>query len=96
PYVKDGINEYVVNGKTAAVNSKRIGTKFASHYKLTINPGETKIVRLRLSDVQTLTDPFGKDFDTILQTRIAEADEFYQGICPFPTSEDERNIQRQA
>ncbi|MEH2221606.1 MGH1-like glycoside hydrolase domain-containing protein [Nostoc sp.] len=96
PYVKDGINEYVVNGKTAAVNPKRIGTKFASHYKLTINPGETKVVRLRLSDVQTLTEPFGKDFDTIFQTRIAEADEFYQGISPFPVSEDQRNIQRQA
>ncbi|AUT02173.1 glucosidase [Nostoc sp. CENA543] len=96
PYVKDGINEYVVNGKTTAVNPNRIGTKFAAHYQLDIAPGETKIVRLRLSDVQTLTDPFGAYFDTTFQTRIAEADEFYHRICPFPISEDERNIQRQA
>lgn len=96
PYVKDGINEYVVNGRTAAVNPKRIGTKFAAHYTLQLAPGETKIIRLRLSDVQTLPNPFGTDFDTTLKTRIAEADEFYQRICPFPMSEDERNIQRQA
>ncbi|WP_427162340.1 MGH1-like glycoside hydrolase domain-containing protein [Aliinostoc sp. HNIBRCY26] len=96
PYVKDGINEYVVNGKTTAVNPNRIGTKFAAHYQLDIAPGETKIVRLRLSDVQTLADPFGAYFDTTFQTRIAEADEFYNRLCPFPISEDERNIQRQA
>ncbi|MCP6758385.1 MAG: glucosidase [Fischerella sp. CENA71] len=96
PYVKDGINDYVVNGQTAAINANRIGTKFAAHYTLQLAPGETKIVRLRLSDVQALTDPFGADFDTIFQTRIAEADEFYQRITPFPMSEDERNIQRQA
>ncbi|KYC43302.1 glucosidase [Scytonema hofmannii PCC 7110] len=96
PYVKDGINEYVVNGQTAAVNPNCIGTKFASHYTLSIAPGETKVVRLRLSDVQTLTNPFGTEFDTIFKTRIAEANEFYQRVNPFPMSEDERNIQRQA
>ncbi|MEJ1930886.1 glucosidase [Nostoc sp. NIES-2111] len=95
PYVKDGINDYVVNGK-AAVNPQRLGTKFAAHYKLQFAPGETQVLRLRLSDVQTLPDPFGNDFDTIFQRRIAEADEFYQRICPFPLSADERNIQRQA
>jgi hypothetical protein len=31
-----------------------------------------------------------------LAARKQEADEFYQTICPFPLSEDERNIQRQA
>ncbi|BAY38701.1 hypothetical protein NIES2111_30490 [Nostoc sp. NIES-2111] len=95
PYVKDGINDYVVNGK-AAVNPQRVGTKFSAHYTLQFAPGETQVLRLRLSDVQTLLDPFGNDFDTIFQTRIAEADEFYQRICPYPLSADERNIQRQA
>ncbi|GAA6618956.1 MGH1-like glycoside hydrolase domain-containing protein [Scytonema sp. NUACC26] len=96
PYVKDGINEYVVNGQTAAVNPNRIGTKFASHYTLSIPAGETKVVRLRLSNVQTLSAPLGAEFDTIFKTRIAEADEFYQRINPWTISEDERNIQRQA
>ena len=31
-YFKDGINDYVVNGDTAAVNPERRGTKVAAHY----------------------------------------------------------------
>ncbi|MBH8562559.1 glucosidase [Nostoc sp. CENA67] len=95
-YVKDGINNYVVNGHKNAVNPNRIGTKFAARYELQIGAGETKTVRLRLSDVQNLTVPFGTDFDTVWQQRQREADEFYQRICPFPLSEDRRNVQRQA
>ncbi|MBG1239687.1 MGH1-like glycoside hydrolase domain-containing protein [Nostoc sp. NZL] len=96
PYVKDGINNYVVNGQKDAVNPNRIGTKFAAVYKLDIGAGETKIVRLRLSDVQNLIAPFGSDFDTICEERQREADEFYQRICPFPLLEDRQNVQRQA
>jgi hypothetical protein len=96
PYVKDGINEYVVDGKQNAINGDRIGTKFAARYPLTFAPGETKTVRLRLSDQQALSDPLGAEFDEIFHTRKQEADEFYHRLCPFPMSEEERNIQRQA
>ena len=96
PYVKDGINDYVVQGKREAVNGDRIGTKFAAHYPLSFAPGETKVIRLRLSDQQAFSQPLGTEFDTIFQTRKQEADEFYQRICPFPMSDDERTIQRQA
>ncbi len=50
PYVKDGINEYVVNGKADAVNPEKKGTKVAAHYRLKIGPGESQTIRLRLSD----------------------------------------------
>jgi Glycosyl hydrolase family 63 C-terminal domain len=96
PYVKDGINNYVVNGDAKAVNPDGIGTKFAANYMLSFAPGETKTVRLRLSDRQQLTTPFNTEFDQIFQIRKQEADEFYQSILPFPISEDQRNIQRQA
>ncbi|MEH1795934.1 MGH1-like glycoside hydrolase domain-containing protein [Nostoc sp.] len=96
PYVKDGINNYVVNGEKTAVNPNRIGTKFAARYELEIGARETKIVRLRLSDVQNLTAPFGTEFETIWQQRQHEADEFYQRISPLPMLEDRRNVQRQA
>jgi hypothetical protein len=96
PYPKDGINDYIVQGHQEAINPDRIGTKFAAHYSLIIAAGETQTIRLRLSDQQTLADPFGTDFATVLQTRQQEADAFYQQICPFPLSDDERNIQRQA
>ena len=96
PYVKDGINDYLVEGRLEAVNPNRIGTKTSAHYVLSIGAGETKIVRLRLSDLSNLTEPFGADFDTIFQNRLSEADEFYHRICPFSLSKDERNVQRQA
>jgi hypothetical protein len=95
-YVKDGINNYVVNGQKTAVNPNRIGTKFAARYELHIGAGETKTVRLRLSEAQNLIAPFGTEFDTIKQQRQREADEFYQRICPLPMLEDSRNVQRQA
>ena len=96
PYVKDGINNYVVNGDRDAVNPNQLGTKFAAHYVLNIGAGETKTIRLRLTDSANLTQPFGTDFDRIFQARKQEADEFYQRVTPFSISEEERNIQRQA
>lgn len=96
PYVKDGINDYIVHGRSEAVNPNRIGTKTSAHYVLSMTAGETKTVRLRLSNSSNLTQPFGAEFDTILQNRKHEADEFYERISPFEMSEDIRNVQRQA
>ncbi len=96
PYVKDGLNDYLVHGRKEAVNPNRLGTKFSAHHELLIGAGETKTVRLRLSDESSLSEPFNPEFDRIYQTRRQEADEFYQRICPFEISEDERNVQRQA
>ena len=36
PYVKDGINNYVVQGRKDAVNPEEKGTKAAAHYRLTV------------------------------------------------------------
>ena len=36
PYVKDGINNYVVHGQDGAVNPEQTGTKAAAHYRLTV------------------------------------------------------------
>jgi hypothetical protein len=96
PYVKDGINDYVVNGREESVNPDRMGTKFAARYILPFTAEETKTLRLRLSDQKLISAAFGVEFDQTFQTRKQEADEFYQEVCPFLISEDERNIQRQA
>jgi len=45
PYVKDGINNYVVHGQQDAVNPEKKGTKVAAHYRLTIKPGECRTIR---------------------------------------------------
>ena len=96
PYVKDGINNYVVQGDRDAVNPQQLGTKFSPHYVLNLGAGETKTIKLRLTKSADLTQPFGAEFDSIVQTRKQEADEFYQELTPFSLSSEERNIQRQA
>jgi hypothetical protein len=50
PYVKDGINDYIVHGRKYAVNPEQTGTKAAALYPLTVGPGESRTIRLRLSD----------------------------------------------
>jgi hypothetical protein len=99
PYVKDGINEYIVHGAKDAVNPDRVGTKAAAHYPLTIGPGESVTVRLRLTDSEKPSvsgDPFGADFDRIFSERQREADEFYAPIIPGNLSQDARNVMRQS
>ncbi len=103
PYVKDGINDFLVQGHVHAVNPNQTGTKCAAHYTLTIAPGETQVVQLRLCDRAPSTPnngsgddtQFGQEFDDIMRDRQHDADAFYQRICPFPLSEDMRNVQRQ-
>ena len=64
PYVKDGINEYVVHGNHNAVNPAKTGTKSAAHYQLNVGAGQTATIRVRLSDLApaAIGDPF-KTFD---------------------------------
>ncbi len=96
-WVKDGINNYVVQGKQNAINPDRKGTKAAADYQLNLGPGQTVTIRLRLSDLApaAVGDPFEK-FDATLQMRQREADEFYRGITPKRLSEDEALVMRQA
>nr|WP_199288952.1 glucosidase [Pseudanabaena sp. FACHB-1998] len=93
-YVKDGINNYIVNGE-ASVNPQQQGTKAAAHYDLAIASGETKVVRLRLSDIAPDTLSLGTDAE-IMAIRLREANDFYQQISPFAMTDDMRNVQRQA
>jgi len=106
PFVKDGINEYIVYGNTGAVNPGKIGTKAAANFDLTIPARSEVVIKLILSDRSPDRDSPGKtgkrtanvfrDFDTVFEKRIAEADEFYSQIIPAELSEDARNVQRQA
>ena len=98
PYVKDGINNYIVHGHYDAVNADRTGTKAAAHYSLTIGAGQTVTVQLRLTDKECpSTDTvFGSDFDHTFAVRQREADEFYATVTPEGLSSDARNVMRQA
>jgi len=99
PYVKDGINNYIVHGQQQAVNSMQIGTKVAPHYSLTVEASETQVLRLRLTKATPaqIGDPMD-DFDLIFATRWQEANEFYDSITPksVRADTDRYNIYRQA
>jgi len=99
PYVKDGINDYIVHGKKEAVNPDKTGTKAAAHYVLTIGSGATATVRLRFTDAAAAAakgKPVGDDFDRIFADRRREADEFYDSVIPEDLSPDARNVMRQS
>jgi hypothetical protein len=95
PYVKDGINNYVVAGRQGSVNPNHTGTKAAAHYRLDIGAGETAVVELRLSNSGS-RDPFGRQFDQTIDERRREADAFYKAITPVRVGEDAANVMRQA
>jgi len=96
PYVKDGINHYVVNGQGEAVNPAQVGTKAAAHYRLRIAPGERAVLRLRFTPQPPTPELLLKSFETVFNQRIVETDEFYSKIIPQSLSPDARNVQRQA
>ena len=104
--MKDSINDYVVNNDHSTVNPEKNGTKTAAHYHVVIGAGETKTIRLRLSNLSPenmhLTQDteeaslFGRHFEEIFRMRKQEADEFYDFISPTGASDDERNVLRQS
>ena len=101
PYVKDGINNYVVDGDQNAVNPERQGTKVAAHYRLTVGPGESATVRLRLASQSAASKrgkaaAFGKPFDETLAVRQQEADDFYRSLTPPSATPDQAQVMRQA
>jgi len=50
PFVKDGINDYVIHNRKDAVNPRQEGTKAALRYRRTVQPGETWTLKLRLAN----------------------------------------------
>jgi Mannosylglycerate hydrolase MGH1-like glycoside hydrolase domain len=98
PFPKDGINDHVIHG-AATVNPNRLGTKCAFWYRLTVPPGETAELRLRLrpgGSEPAVADALGESFDQVVTQRRAEADEFYTELTPEGTSADEAMVMRQA
>jgi hypothetical protein len=99
PYVKNGINNYLVQGAHDAVNPQHVGTKAAAYYPLSLGPGERTSICLRFTEMERQRprgNPFGADFEQIFATRQHEADEFYATVIPHDLSPDAQNVMRQA
>ena len=95
PFVKDGINNCVVSGRQEEINPNQTGTKAAAHYRVDIGAGATTRIHLRLRNVAS-GEPFGGQFEQIIEQRRREADAFYRAITPPGLSEDAARVLRQA
>jgi hypothetical protein len=89
---KDGINDHVVDG-AATINADGVGTKAATWHRLTIAPGATETVRLRLSPTGAGIDQSWHD---TMAARAREAEEFYADLAPDHLSAEDAMILRQA
>ncbi len=107
PYLKDAFHEAIVRQNQTAVSPERMGTKAAAVYEMTLAPGETRRIRLRLQQIPGSTGEPGagegearagafERFDQILAQRREEADEFYRALAPGCLSPEHCEIQRQA
>ena len=94
-----------MNGRQGVINPDQSGTKVAAHYRITVAPGGSQVIRLRLSDVSPESlakangspdHPFGEAFNAIMESRRQEADEFYASVIPTAVGADGANVMRQA
>ncbi len=103
-YVKDGINDFVVENKQDAINPDQIGTKAAAHYDFEISAHSSETIYLRLFGQSSggsrhpfeRHDEFVEDCENIFVQRIKEADEFYGGVIPENLNDDAKNVMRQS
>ncbi len=93
PYPKDGINDYIVEGKPTVDRSNQ-GTKAAGIYKLNVPAKSSRKVKVRFTKT-CLLQPWD-DFEVIFNQRKEEADEFYYPLQEKIPENELKSIQRQA
>ena len=96
PWVKDAFHEYVVTGRTDAVNPDGVGTKAAAHYRLEVPAGGSATIHLRLTaDTEAGGPADGPEAEAVFTARIREADAFYDQHVPAALEPGERAVVRQ-
>ena len=96
PFVKDSINDAVVNWDFDLLKDKKEGTKCSPLYQLTIDGNSSVEIRLRLTNKKITSNPLTKSYETVFKNRLKEADEFYATFIKKKAAIDLQNIQRQA
>jgi hypothetical protein len=92
PYPKDGINDHVVHG-LPTVNPELTGTKASLRYRLTVAPGQTTEIRLRLGNRD---GDRASGWEETFAARRGEADEFYAALTPPGATDEVAMVLRQA
>ncbi|HEY5967262.1 MAG TPA: glucosidase [Chitinophagaceae bacterium] len=91
PFVKDGINNYIVNSEDT-INPKKQGTKAAVWFEEKIKPGASAIFKIRLSKNQ-VENPWD-EFDKIFTARRSETDQYYDELTPKKLSPEHKALLR--
>ena len=92
-FVKDGINNHVISGEPT-VNPEKTGTKTAIWHQLELQPGEEKVIKVRLTNL-VLENPW-EDFDASFEQRQKECDAFYKKIINKKIPKEHRAIAKSA
>ncbi len=95
PWPKDGIGDHVILG-TPTVNPAGEGRKAAAWYRFTLEPGETRVVHLRLSDQPTDAPPDPAACDALIARRTAEADAWHASVLEDGRDAQDTMIHRRA
>jgi Glycosyl hydrolase family 63 C-terminal domain len=90
-FVKDGINNYIVNNENT-VSLKKQGTKAAIWLKERIQPGASKTFKVRLSNTE-IEDPW-TGFEDIFIKRRLETDDYYDQLTPKILSPEHKALLR--
>ena len=94
-YCKDGVNDFIVQGRHDAINPDGRGTKVAGVYHRAVAAGQSTVVRVRLCANDADAPDFA-GFDALVQQRRQEADAFYAVLQSDIEDDDIRLVQRQA
>jgi len=92
-FVKDAFHRHIIHGEET-IEPAECGTKSCLWYKRDLAPGESWVLRLRLTK-EVVADPLAT-VDQTISLRRAEADQFYDTVHPPKATAEERRIQRQA
>ncbi|MFT3748819.1 MAG: glucosidase [Agriterribacter sp.] len=93
-YVKDGINDYIVNNHPT-INPAKEGTKAAVWLKAEIAPAKSRTFRVRLS-AAPLENPWS-DFEAIIAKRIKDNNDYYETMAsPKTLTKNQNKLLRSA
>lgn len=81
PFKKDLFHHAITENDFSLATAKKEGTKFSPVYRIELQGGETKEIKLRLTQ-KKLTQDFSIDFDEIMRQRHQECHDFYQEMIP--------------
>jgi hypothetical protein len=95
-FTKDAFHRVIIEGEDPKpFRRKKTGTKCAPVYRLSLEPGATHTILLRLCEDQ-LESPADREDESIFDTRKSEADAFYDALLSTEPGSERRMIQRQA